>query len=267
MPLPSSSWRRPANTTARPIAISTRAAFPCPSSIRCARLFAEARGALAKTDRLDAKVLALLAESLSPAATPPVPESLEELQELARARASMVERATALSNQARDARTAFLKAEIKRQMAALARAAGRLDAEIERRIAADPVLARRCEIVRSIKGAGFVASLALVIALAEIGSCPNKAAALLAGLAPIARDSGEMKGARQIRGGRADVRAGIYMAAVAAARSNPDLKAFYRRLRAAGKPFKVAITAVMRKLVVLPNTLVREDRLWTPLRP
>jgi len=231
------------------------------------RLFAEATGALAKTDAIDAKVLALLAESLKPGVTPPAPEAIEELQELVRARASAVARSVALSNQLGEARTAFLKIEIKRQMAVVARSVARFEAEIERRIVSDPVLARRFEIVRSIAGAGVVAAMALVVALAEIGSCSGKAAALLAGLAPIARDSGEMKGQRHIRGGRADVRAGIYMAAVAAARCNPDLRAFYRRLRDAGKSFKVAITAVMRKLVVLANTLIREDRLWTPIHP
>jgi transposase len=230
-----------------------------------ARLFAEAIGALAKTDRLDARALALLAESLEPSATPPTPERLEELQELVRARAAGVADRTALINQLGQAQTAFLKAELRRRCAAIARAIIRLDTEIKRRIAREPGLARRCEIVSSIAGAGFVTAVTIAVELDEIGTCSGKAAAMLAGLAPVAHDSGEKSGQRHIRGGRAVVRTGLYMAAVAAARCNPDLKAFYKRLRARGKPFKVAITAVMRKLLVLANTLITQDRLWTPV--
>ena len=232
---------------------------------RRARLFAEAIGALAKTDRLDARTLALLAESLEPSATPPAPKTLEELQELVRARATAIADRTALTNQLGQAQTAFLKCELRRRCATIARAIIRLDAEIKRRIAREPGLARRCEIVSSIAGAGFVTAVTIAVELDEIGTCSGKAAAMLAGLAPIAHDSGEKSGQRHIRGGRAAIRTGLYMAAVAAARCNPDLKAFYKRLRARGKPFKVAITAVMRKLLVLANTLITQDRLWTPI--
>lgn len=230
-----------------------------------ARLFAEAIGALAKTDRLDARTLGLLAESLTPCATPPAPERLEELQELVRARAAAVADRTALTNQMGQAQTAFLKCELRRRLAATARAIHRLEDEIKRRIAREPGLARRCEIVSSIAGAGFVTAVTIAVELDEIGTCSGKAAAMLAGLAPIAHDSGEKSGQRHIRSGRAAVRTGLYMAAVAAARCNPDLKAFYKRLRARGKAFKVAITAVMRKLLVLANTLITQDRLWTPI--
>jgi transposase len=228
-----------------------------------ARLFAEAIGALAKTDRLDARTLALLAASLTPCASPPAPKMLEELQELVRARAAAIADRTALTNQIGQAQTAFLKCELRRRCAATARAINRLDAEIKRRIAAVPILARRCEIISSIAGAGFVAAVTIAVELDEIGTCSGKAAAMLAGLAPVAHDSGEKSGQRHIRGGRAAVRTGLYMAALTAARCNPDLKAFYKRLRAKGKAFKVAITAVMRKLLVLANTLITQDRLWT----
>ena len=155
--------------------------------------------------------------------------------------------------------------QLRRRLAATARAIHRLEDEIKRRIAREPGLARRCEIVSSIAGAGFVTAVTIAVELDEIGTCSGKAAAMLAGLAPIAHDSGEKSGQRHIRGGRAAVRTGLYMAAVAAARCNPDLKAFYKRLRARGKAFKVAITAVMRKLLVLANTLITQDRLWTPI--
>lgn len=231
------------------------------------RLFAEAVGALAKTDAVDARLLAILGESLAPAAQPPAPEHLEALGELLSARQAATAEASALANRLGASTTAFLKAELKRRLASLKGHIARLDAEIARRIASDAMLARRHAIVSSVPGIGPVAAATLIVALSELGMCSNKAAALLAGLAPIAADSGERTGERHIRGGRAQVRSALYMAALAASRFNPDLTAFYRRLRAAGKKPKVALTAVMRKLAVLANTLIREDRLWQPKPP
>jgi transposase len=228
------------------------------------RLFAEAVGALAKTDAIDARILAIMAESLGPQETPPPAQEMLELQELLRARQAVVSDGAALKNQLADAGMAMIRSELKRRIKAIERAVKRFDAEIQQRIKADVALTRRFAIVKSIRGIGPVAAMTLVIAMTELGACSNKQAAMLAGLAPIACDSGAKSGERRIRGGRADVRSAIYMAAVAAARSNPDLIVFYRRLRDAGKPFKVAITAVMRKLITLTNTLLREDRLWQP---
>jgi transposase len=228
------------------------------------RLFAEATGMLAKTDRLDARILAVLAESLAPKAKPPAPDILEELQELVRARQAAVADLTALTNQRGESKTVVLKRELTRRGKATEASIARLEIEIVRRIEGDPALARRYLILLSIKGIGPVAAASLLVGLAELGACSGKQVALLAGLAPLACDSGDKKGERHIKGGRGDVRAGIYMAAVSAIRFNPDLKAFFHRLRARGKLFKVAITAVMRKLVVLANTLIREDRLWQP---
>jgi transposase len=222
------------------------------------RLFAQACGALAKTDAIDARLLAFLAESLEPVATPPLPEALEELQELVNARAAAVQEATAIENRLGASQTGFLKAELARQHKVIKRHIGRLQAEIERRIASDPVLARRYAILISIPDA----DRATPARAWRLGQVTGKAASLMAGLAPIACDSGERTGQRRIRGGRAHVRTGLYWAAVTAARCNPHLKAFYERLRSAGKTGKVAVTAVMRKLVVLANTLLREDRLW-----
>jgi transposase len=227
------------------------------------RLFAEAMGALAKTDRVDCRMLAILGESLEPAATPPSSELMESLQELARCRDAAVAARTALINQ-HGATTARPAVEIKRQLRAVETAIENLGAEIERLIGADPVLARRLAILASIPGVGTVTAIALIAGLSEIGSLSAKGAAMIVGLAPIACDSGESSGARHIRGGRAHVRTALYMAAVSAARFNPTLKAFYDRLIANGKKPKLALTAVMRKLVVLANSLVRENRLWEP---
>ncbi len=230
-----------------------------------ARLFAEAIGQLAKTDRLDARVLALMAQTLEPSAIAPAPEALEALQELARARSAAKAEETALSNRRGASQTAFLKAELGRRLKVLAGHIERLDAEIERRLGADAALKRRYDILITIPGVGPVAALALVIGLPELGACSAKAAALLAGRAPLARDRGAKAGERHIWGGRAFVRTGLYFAAVAAARCNPQLRDDYNRLTDAGKKAKVATTAIMRKLVVLANTLIKEDRPWQPI--
>jgi transposase len=230
-----------------------------------ARLFAEAVGQLAKTDRLDARVLALMGQALEPSALAPAPEAIEALQELARARSAAKADQTALLNRRGASQTAFLKAELGRRLKVLAGHIERLDAEIERRIGADPALKRRYDIVLTIPGVGPVAAVALVIGLPELGACSGKAASLLAGLAPLARDSGVKAGERHIWGGRAFVRTGLYFAAVAATTCNPQLREDYQRLRDAGKKAKVAITAIMRKLIVLANVLIKEDRPWQPI--
>lgn len=232
-----------------------------------ARLFAEASGILAKTDRLDARVLALFAESLKPGPTPPLPKLVEELQELVRARQAATAEATALTNRRNASQGTFLKRQLAGLIKTLRAHIACLDTQIRQRIAADRDLARRCQILRSIPGIGPVAAASLTVGLVELGRCSNKAVAMLAGLAPLACDSGDKAGQRRIRGGRSHLRPPLYMAALAAVRANPNLAAFYKRLRATGKAAKVALTAVMRKLVVLANTLLREDRLWQPNHP
>ena len=228
------------------------------------RLFAEALGQLAKTDKVDARMLALMGAMLEPKAKPPAPETIETFQGLVRGREAFVQQRTALLNQLGDAKATFLKQQIRRQIRTIEAAIKRLQKEIMRIVKADPGLARRYEILVSIKGIGPVTAVAILANFPEIGTCNAKQSAMLAGLAPIANDSGDRAGARSIKGGRAGLRTGIYMAAVSAASSNPGLKAFYDRLVAAGKLPKVALTAVMRKLIVLANTLIREDRLWKP---
>jgi transposase len=209
-------------------------------------------------------MLALMGAMLEPKAKPPAPETIETFQELVRGREAFVQQRTALLNQLGDAKATFLKQQIRRQIRMIEAAIERLQKEIMRIVKADPGLARRYEILVSIKGIGPVTAVAILANFPEIGTCNAKQSAMLAGLAPIANDSGDRAGTRSIKGGRAGLRTGIYMAAVSAASSNPGLRAFYDRLVAAGKLPKVALTAVMRKLIVLANTLIREDRLWTP---
>lgn len=228
-----------------------------------ARLFAEACGALAKTDAIDARLLALMAERLDPAATAPIRLLVEAVQELARARAAAVAERVALGHRRALATSPFLRAELDRRIRSLDTHVARLDAEIERQIDEDPVLARRRDILCSIPGIGPVVATALIANLDEIGQLSGKQAAALAGLAPIAKDSGPRQGNRHIRAGRPDLRSPLYMAALSAARYNPDLRIFHQRLIENGKAAKIALIAVARKLLVLANALVHQDRLWT----
>jgi transposase len=232
-----------------------------------ARLFAEACGVPAKTDRIDARLLAVMGHSLAPQPHQPVPLQLEQLQELVNAHYAARTEATALGNRLEQATVSFLKTELRRRLTSLKGYAKRLEAKIEQLIKADPGLAARYAILLSIPSIGSITAAALLAGLSELGRCSSKAATLLAGLAPIADDSGRRQGQRHIRGGRMQVRNALYMAALSAARHNPDLKAVYQRLRNAGKPAKVALTAVMRKLVVLANTLLTQNRRWEPNQP
>lgn len=232
-----------------------------------ARLFAEAYGTLAKTDQLDARMLALMGESLRPAATQPKPQTLEELSELVQARSAAMAETVALGNRLGTAETGFLKAELSRRLKNLKRHLDRLEAEIGRRIQLDPGLRDRFAILVSIPGIGPTVAAVLLVGLSEMGQGSGKAMTLLAGLAPLADDSGIRHGQRHIRGGRMLVRNALYMAALSAVRYNADLKAVYDRLRDKGKAAKLALTAVMRKLVVLANSLITSNRTWTPIPP
>ena len=228
------------------------------------RLFAEAAGALAKTDGVDARRLAVRGESMKPSPTAPPGALRQTLRDVLRRRDAAVAARTALLNQLGEASVPVAIAEIKRQIRAVETSLANLEAEIERLIAADPSLARRLAVLTSIPGIGTTTAVALIVGLAEIGSLSDKQAAMIAGLAPIACDSGEQAGTRHIRGGRPQLRRALYMAALSATRCNPDLKAVYDRLRAAGQKPKVALVAVMRKLVILANALVTQNRLWEP---
>ena len=232
-----------------------------------ARLLRQAMGTLAKTDKVDARMLAVYGAMAQLQATEPLPQTLENLREIVRARDGIMATKVALENQLGTATLPSVKKLISMQIASAVRAAGALEAHAMAVVNADPVLARRFEIVDSIPGIGGVTSLCMLANMPELGMIDGKQAGMLAGLAPVACDSGQRNGARHIRGGRQVVRVGITMAAQSAARWNHNLKVFYERLVAAGKPKKVAITAVMRKLIVLANKLLKEDRLWSPQAP
>jgi transposase len=189
---------------------------------------------------------------------------LAELQELALARQAAKAEGTALSNRLSAAESAIVKSILKRQLGQAERSIAALEVAIAALIGKDAELKKRYDILLSIKGIGPVAAAMLVACMSELGQLNRQGAALLAGVAPLNCDSGERRGQRHIRGGRSHVRSVLYMAALSAVRFNPGLRAFHQRLRAAGKKPKVALVAVMRKLVILANTLLRENRPWEP---
>jgi transposase len=231
------------------------------------RMFAKAQGILAKTDRLDARVLALFAMLMAPDVRLPTPAAIEEIKELVVAREGTVGEETSLKNQLASSTCSFLKRHLKRRIVRLAKEIQALDREILKCIRADDGLARRYEILISVPSFGFVVAATLTVCLPELGTCNAKAIAMLAGLAPIADESGERKGARVVWGGRPALRRILYLAALTAPRLTPQFKAFYQRLLAAGKPPKVALIALARKLVILANTLVSQNRIWQPHAP
>ena len=232
-----------------------------------ARLYAQSIGLLAKTDTVDAYALALMCAAPTMAAVAPLPQTIENLREIVRAREAAVAAKTALENLLGTATLAVVKTLIKRQIMVTQRAADALAEEAVQAIKADAALARRFEILTSLPGVATITALGLIVNMPELGSLDAKAAGMLAGLAPIPCQSGQRTGPSHIRGGRPAVRTGVYMAAHSAARHNPQLKTFYDRLLDAGKAKKSALTAVMRKLIVLANTLLKDDRLWSPHPP
>jgi transposase len=226
------------------------------------RKLADAFGQLAKTDKIDARLLALYGETIAPETTPIPPKPLAELQELVLARQAAKADETALKNRYSMAESAALKELLKVQLNGQARLIADLYTAIKSLLDQEEDLKRRYEVLSSIKGIGPIVAATLVACLPELGLLDSKQIAMLAGVSPVNHDSGQLRGQRHIKGGRAHVRTALYMAAVSAIRCNPDLKAFNERLRATGKAAKVALTAVMRKLVILANTLVKENRSW-----
>jgi transposase len=228
-----------------------------------ARLLAEGLGMLAKTDKVDARVLAMMASIAALTTTAPLPDNLTDLREIVRARTAATAAKTALTNQLEGAATDVVRKQIKRQVKAASEAIAALEAAAVGYAKADPAFARRFAVLTSIPGVGAVTAVGWLANMPELGSLDEKQAGMLAGLAPIANESGQKAGQRRIRGGRAAVRTGTYMAALSAITHNPLLSAFYERLVARGKAKKLALTAVMRKLIVLANTLLKEDRKWS----
>ena len=233
----------------------------------CARRFAEALGLLAKTDRVDAKVLARYGRLEGLEATAPLDQALADLQDLVRVRRRCVDEIAALGRLDQELGAKPALRHLRKLRAALEREVKAVDKDLVAAIEADAGLRRRAEVLRSIPGVGPVTAAGLLAAMPELGTLGRRAAGALLGVAPCARDSGSHEGRRHVRGGRAQPRCVVYMAALAAIRCNPPLAAFYKRLRDRGKQAKVALVAVMRKLVSLADALLRADRLWQSSAP
>ena len=229
-----------------------------------ARQFAQATGQQAKTDAVDARMLATMGAAITLRQVTPRSATRRDLDELQTAREALIKDRTGVLNRQKHAHHPLLKRQLKNRLAQTRRQLQALDEAITTLIGADETLARQAEVLVSIPGIASVTAAGLLAEMPELGRLHAKAAASLAGLAPVTRESGQYKGRGRIRGGRARLRKILYMAAVSASRHNPDLARKYADLRARGKPPKVALTAVMRKLLVLANALLKQDRLWTP---
>lgn len=225
------------------------------------RKFAQACGVLAKTDRIDALMIARFAATL-PGRLAERNKAAEALAELVTARRQLCEEMTRAGNQAQHADQPLLRRLARRRAQRLSDDIRSLDAAIAKAVASDPDLARKDALIRSVPCVGPVLSHTLLGLMPELGKLSNRAAAALLGVAPFDRESGLMKGQKHIAGGRQPVRDVAYMAALVGARCNPTLAAFKQRLQAAGKRPKVIIVALMRKLITILNAMLRDGTLW-----
>lgn len=229
---------------------------------RRAREFARAAGVLAKTDRLDAGVLALYAERLKPAPRPLPSPQQQALEDLVARRAQLIGMLTQEKNRLQQATAPRIQKSIEAVIKALRKQIDDAEDDIAKEIEDSPVWKDAADRMDSVPGVGFKTVCVLLGALPELGTLSRQCIAALAGLAPVNRDSGKMRGKRAIGGGRADVRTALYMAALSAVRHNPAIKKFYDRLVQAGKPKKVALTAAAHKLLIILNAIMREKSTW-----
>jgi transposase len=228
---------------------------------RQGREFAKATGKLAKTDKLDAALLAHFADAIRPPVRPLPGEQQQHLQALLTRRRQVVEMRTAELNRLGTALPA-LRERIQQHLDWLQGEADALDGELADEVKASPLWREKDDLLRSVKSVGKVTSLTLLAVVPELGTLSRKRIAALVGLAPFAQDSGKRKGTRAIWGGRAEVRAVLYMATLSAIRHNPVIRAFYQHLRKQGKLKKVALTACTRKLLVILNAILRTRQPW-----
>ena len=226
------------------------------------RAFATAVGQLAKTDTIDARLIARFARDVRPTVRPlPTPEQ-RFFADLAARRRQLVALRTAERNRRKKACQPELLATIDAVLAVIEQQIVGLDHQLDQLIATDPQWQQRDRILQSKIGVAAVTSHVLLADLPELGQLEHKQIAKLVGVAPLNRDSGKLRGRRTIVAGRSNVRTALYMAALSAVRWNPQIRPFYQRLRQAGKPFKVAIVACMRKLLTILNALVRQNTPW-----
>jgi transposase len=228
------------------------------------RHFARATGQLAKTDLLDARVIARFAEAVRPTARLIPDEQAQALGELVARRRQLVEMLGAELNRRRLLRDRRLQRHLDAHIAWLEEALRRLDHDLTTLIRSTPLWREADDLLRSVPGVGPVTACTLIADLPELGRLDRRRIAALVGLAPVARDSGTFRGRRMIFGGRGPIRRVLYMATLTAIKHNPAIRAFHHRLVAAGRPGKVALTAAMRKLLTILNAMLRDHRPWQP---
>lgn len=227
------------------------------------RDFARALGLLAKTDRIDAMVLAQYAEMVKPAVRPLSDAATKELKALLVRRRQLQEMLVAENNRLQSAGNR-LRPQIKEHIEWLKRSLEEVDKDLGSLVRSNPMWQAKEKILRSIPGVGPVLAATLLGDLPELGTLDGKQIAALVGVAPFNRDSGQMRGKRTIWGGRPHIRTVLYMASLVAARCNPVIETFYKRLVAAGKPKKVALVACMRKLLTILNAMMKHGCYWQP---
>lgn len=231
---------------------------------RQVRDFAKALGKRAKTDRVDALVLARFARAVQPEQRTHKSEAAQAVTVLVARRRQLTEMLVAEENRRQSPLFAEMADEFKEHIEWLQKRIAELDRDLQNQIRQTQQWRERDKLLRSAKGVGPVLSVTLLTQLPELGQLDRREIALLVGVAPISNDSGKHRGERHIAGGRAAVRSVLYMAALAATRFNPVIKEFYQRLLAKGKLKKVAITACMRKLLTILNAMVRDNEAWHP---
>ena len=228
------------------------------------RDFGRSLGKLAKTDLLDAELIARYAQTVRPPVRPLLDEEQQQLQSLVVRRRQLVE--TRATEQARKhLAKGRVRASIESLIAHLTQQIDELDEQLQQLVEEHPAWHKHDELLQSVQGVGDVTSATMIALLPELGTLNRKQISALVGVAPLNRDSGRKQGKRQIWGGRAAVRAGLYMATLAATRCNAQLSAYMQQLRQRGKPFKVAMVACMRKLLCILNAMLRDGRPYNPL--
>ncbi len=230
---------------------------------RQVRDFARAAGQLAKTDRLDARALAFFGEAVQPTPRPLPDAQTQALAALLTRRRQVVAMITAEKNRLHAARPSVHK-EIRRHILWLQKSLAKLDSDLGDALRLSPVWREKDDLLQSVPGVGPTLSVTLLAELPELGTLDRRQIASLVGVAPLNRDSGLLRGKRTVWGGRARVRAALYMGTLVATRFNPVIKAFYQRLCAAGKAKKLALTACMRKMLVILNSILRHRVKWGP---
>ena len=229
---------------------------------RQVRDFARATGKLAKTDRLDAQILALFAERVRPVPRPLPEPQAQELDALVARRRQIVAMLVTEQNRLGTALPS-VRPGIQEHITWLEGKLGELNDGMGKLLRESPLWREREDLLRGVPGVGPVLTLTLLAELPELGTMDRRQVAALVGVAPLNRDSGTLRGKRTIWGGRAKVRAALYMAALVATRFNPVIRAFYQRLLTAGKPKKVALTACMRKLLTILNAMLKHRTTWS----